>query len=145
MVLGSWARVRSYRNRCKIEAERLPHFKNIIYNGISKTVYGGRVLSCKPDCELQFLILVKNQFQSFSCVDIILCSFGFYFETEMKTAIFKVILPDFVERKYLSTGDFSVNNRCTPLLSISQTEFIFMRNILECQNNPEGPSVLKLQ
>ena len=55
----------------------------------------------------------------FSSVDIILYGVFFKFETEMKTALLKVILQNFIEKKYVLTGDFSNNSHCTPTLSIS--------------------------
>ena len=64
---------------------------------------------------------------------------------EMKTDIFKLILSNFVEEKYWSTGDFSVNYRYTPTLSIAQIEFIFVMNILGCLNDTKEPYFMKLQ
>ena len=70
----------------------------------------------------------ETWFLSFSCGDIIFWRFSFYFETDMKTATFKVILPNFKE-KYWPTGFFSANSHCTPTLYITHTKLIFIRSI----------------
>ena len=85
-----------------------------------------------------------TQFTSIICGDIIFWRFRFYLETAKKTAILRVILPIFIEKKYRSTWDYYVNNHETPTLSIPQ-KLIYMRTILECKNNKIVPSVLKLQ
>ena len=89
-VWGRWK-----KRACK-EAEKFPDFKRINYNGISKTVFGGQSFSYKPNLERQLPKFRKNtQFLYFSCENLILLRLYFYFEIEIKTAIFKVILPNF--------------------------------------------------
>ena len=68
---------------------------------------------------------------------------SFYFETEMKIYIFNVIVPNFLEEYYQSTGDLSVNIHYSSTFSIDQIKFV--RNILEFQNDKKAPSFLKLQ
>ena len=57
----------------------------------------------------------------------------------MKTAILRVILKFFKGEKYLSTGNLFTNNCWNPQISIYQTKFIFMENVLECLNNTNVP------
>ena len=64
---------------------------------------------------------------------------SFYFEIDMKTAILRVILKFFKGEKYLSTGNLFTNNYWNPQISIYQTKFIFMENVLECLNNTNVP------
>ena len=98
MGLGSWSGVGADLKRDGKEVVMFPDLVRIIYNGISKTVYDGQIFSYKPDLERQFLIFHKNaQFPSFSCENIVFKRLGLYFYTEMKTSIFKVILPNFIE------------------------------------------------
>ena len=63
----------------------------------------------------------------------------------MKTAIFKVILPTFIEEKYWTIGDFSVNIYQNPILPIFQIKVIFVSNILGFQNDTKLPAALNLQ
>ena len=63
----------------------------------------------------------------------------------MKMHILKVILPNSIEEKYQSAGDFSLNIHLTSTISILQMKFISVRNILEYQNNKKVPAPLKLQ
>ena len=72
-----------------------------------------------------FQISIKSiHFPYFSCGDIIFWRLSICFEIEMKTAIFKLILPNFIEEKYHSKGYFYINNHLTSTLSIAQTNYI---------------------
>ena len=68
---------------------------------------------------------------------------SFYFETEMKIYIFNVIVPNFLEEYYQSTGDLSVNIHYSSTFSIDQIKFV--RNILEFQNDTKVPYFLKIK
>ena len=54
------------------------------------------------------------------------------------------MFPKFIEGKYWSTGNLSMNNHWINTLSISQINFIVMRNILEYLNDTNTPATLKL-
>ena len=56
-----------------------------------------------------------------------------------------VMLHNFREENYQSTGNLSVNIQRTPKLSIYQTKLIEVSNILELLNNTIVPAVLNLQ
>ena len=72
-----------------------------------------------------FQISIKSiHFPYFSCGDIIFWRLSICFEMDMKTAIFKLILPNFIEEKYHSKGYFYINNHLTSTLSIAQTNYI---------------------
>ena len=106
-----------YMKKSRKEAVVVPDFKKIIFDGISKTVYDGRICSCKPDQEHQFPRLCKKYPVSvFKLWDSYFAKVQFYFDTDKITAIFKVILPNFIEEIYCSAGNFSITNFWTSTL-----------------------------
>ena len=62
----------------------------------------------------------------------------------MKTSTLRVILPNFREEKYQSTGNVSINSHRNATLSIYQTKVIVMMDIVEFLNDKKSPDTLKL-